>query len=922
MGGYDMTLRSRRSRVLSGLNATAGLAAIVAAQPARAETPADPPELVVTGTRVQRAGYTAPTPTTVVDMAQIQTFAPSNVADYLNQLPQLLGSSSPHSQGIGSSNTTGANILNLRSLGPLRTLVMLDGHRLAPSVITGSIDTNLVPQGLIQRVDIVTGGASASWGSDAVAGVVNFVLDRKFTGLKMELQGGVSQYGDGANVTGSLTWGKTFAEGRGHILVNAEYDNVGAGDAARSRPWYKGYKIVNNPAYTATNGQAPTIVMAGVGSALGMPGGLITSGPLKGTEFVGNGGTPMAANLGYTSGSLAVGGDDLGAVAPLQQAVVNINAFTRAAFDLTDNITAYAEFIYGRSVTHSISVPYLQLGTLTISSQNAYLDPVTLARMQQANVTSFGYGTTNQSIGYSQYTLRKELKQGSLGLEGHFGKGWSWDLSYQHGATNFLQQAANDPIAANYKLAIDAVTSPGGQIVCRSTLTNPGNGCVPLNVFGTGALTAAQRAYLTGVSSQPILFLEDDASAALHGEPFSTWAGPVSIATGAEYRSEHFDATSDAMSQALSFYLGNYQPSHGSYNVKEAFFETVLPLLRDAPLVKAFDFSGAVRLTDYSNSGTVATWKAGGTWDVVAGLRLRGVRSRDIRAPNSAELFRASAYSQSYVVDPTNNSTVSAQTVTQGNTALKPEISNTLSLGAVLTPTWLRGFSASVDYYDIKITDAITTPTATQVLTQCYAGVSVLCGDIIRNSQGTITQVIVQATNVQSELERGVDFEASYRWNLADRFPSLGGALTLRGLASYIATRRVSAFGSVYEYAGTDADATAVPHWRGTATADYANDRFNAALTSRFIGGGVYTKIPPLVAGSIPSIVYFDLNLAYKFGPQRNLQLFFMVQNLLDQDPPVSPPPSATTNLISVGANGFLYDLLGRQFRFGARFKF
>lgn len=902
------------------------LAAVTTATPVWAQAAPDAPApdakpadgIVVTGTRVQRAGYNAPTPTTVVSATQIQAFAPSNIADYLNQLPQLLGSSSNHSQGIGSTNTTGANILNLRSLGPLRTLVLLDGHRMAPSVITGSIDTNLVPQGLISRVDIVTGGASASWGSDAVAGVVNFVLDRKFTGLKLEVQGGISQYGDGANGLGSLTYGTSFADGRGHFEVNAEYNNDGTGDQAQSRKWFKGNKIVNNPAYTATNGQPQTIVMSGIGAAAAMPGGLITSGPLKGTAFVGPNGTPVPANEGYTSGSLAVGGDDLGAISPLQQSVVNINAYTRASFDLTGNVTAYAEFLYGRSTTHSVSVPYLNLGTLTISSQNAYLDADTLARMQRAGVTSFGFGTTDASIGDSQYTLRKELKQGTVGLEGSFGKSWHWDISYQHGATNFLQQAGNDPIVAHYKLALDSVKNGAGQPVCRSTLTNPANGCLPFNPFGTGGITSAQRAYLTGTSSQPILFLEDDAQASLRGEPFSTWAGPVSVALGGEWRDEHFDATSDAMSQSLAFYLGNYQPSHGHYYVKEAFFEAVVPVLRDAPLVKSLDLNGAVRLTDYSTSGTVATWKGGATWDVIDGLRFRGVRSRDIRAPNSAELFRASAYGQSYVLDPTNNTTVSAETITQGNTQLTPEISNTLSLGAVVTPSFLRGFSVSADYYNIKVTNAITTPTAVQVLTQCYAGVTALCSDIVRNDAGVITAVIVQASNVQSELERGIDFESSYHWNAA----SLNGAFTLRGLASYVAIRRVNAFGSVYDYAGTDADATAVPHWRGTATADFTSNRLTTALTSRFIGGGAFTKIAPLVGGRIPSIVYFDLNVAYKFGPKKNMQLFVMVQNLLNQDPPVSPPPSATTNLISPGANGYLYDLLGRQFRVGARLRF
>ena len=881
-------------------------------------------DVVVTGTRVARAGYTAPTPTTIVGIEQIQKSAPANVADYLNQLPQLLGSATPRSPGLGSSNTSGANILNLRNLGPLRTLVLLDGHRIAPSVITGSVDANLVPQGLIQRVDIVTGGASADWGSDAVAGVVNFVLNTKFTGLKVDVQSGVSEYGDGANRQATVTFGTAFAGGRGHLVANAEYSDVGSGDVASSRAWFQGYKIITNPAYVAGNGQPQLIVAPHVGLSLATTGGLITAGPLKGTQFVGSNGTPTPFNFGFVSGQLSVGGDaeDFGASSPLQQPVTNYNGYVRASYDIFDHMTAYADFIYGKTSSLSTSVPYMRFGNITISAQNAYLDNTTKTRLAAAGATSFAFGTTNENIGFSQLLLQRELKQGTVGLSGSFGKTWSWDVSYQHGQTDFLQQNTN-PIVANYNAAVDAVVSPTtGQIVCRSTLTNPGNGCVPLNVFGLQELTPAQRAYVVGTASQPIKFLEDVAAASLRGEPFSIWAGPVSIAAGIEYRTERFRATSDPLSQAISFYLGNYQPSEGGFNVKEGFFETVVPLLRNVPLAKSIDFNGAVRITDYNTSGTVVTWKVGATWDVVSGLRLRGTRSRDIRAPNSAELFRANAYQAANYFDPFTNTTVSGQTITRGNTSLTPELGDTISGGLVFRPTWLSGFSASIDYYRISISNSITTPTAQQVLTQCFAGVTILCSDIIRNGTGQVTQVIAQPTNVQNELERGIDIETSYRWDLANRFPSIGGIVTLRALASYVDTRRIVGFGTVVDYAGTNDDSTAVPHWRATGTVDYSKGPFNTTLTTRFIGGGIETNVAPLIDHRIPSVAYFDLYGSYRIGTNRTIQLYFVVQNLLDKDPPAAPALTPSYNLISNGTNGFLYDLLGRQFRVGARVNF
>ena len=259
-------------------------------------------EVVVTATRVKRDGYQAPTPTSVIGEEELNAKAPANIADFVNELPSLAGSITPTTatQSIGPG-TAGINALNLRNLGANRTLVLLDGQRVGASTLTGWVDVNQFPNALIKRVDVVTGGASADWGSDAVAGVVNFVLDKDFTGVKGEAQGGVTTYGDNGEYKLSATAGTGFADKRGHVLLSYE-EAHSDGVQGVPRSWYNGSKLFFNPNYTATNGQPQLIASAGVGFATATPGGIITTGPLKGTYF-GPGGTPLQFNYGSIIGT-------------------------------------------------------------------------------------------------------------------------------------------------------------------------------------------------------------------------------------------------------------------------------------------------------------------------------------------------------------------------------------------------------------------------------------------------------------------------------------------------------------------------------------------------------------------------------------------------------------------------------------------
>jgi len=882
-------------------------------------------DIVVTGTRVVRDGYQAPTPTTVVGVAEIQKSAQVQLADYINQLPQLSNSLSPTTNRNGSSS--GASFLNLRGLGVNRTLVLLDGRRVTPSSLTGNVDFALLPQALVQRVDIVTGGASSAWGSDAVAGVVNLVLDREYKGLKGEIVKGISDEGDGGQFKANLSFGTPFADERGHFIASVEHSELKDIPRAGSRDWYKGWNIVNNPAYVAGGSQPLRLLAPNVGLSRATPGGLISAGPLANTQFQSDG-QPAPFRPGSTTGLLSVGDGYL--AGQDQQLLTPVNwdtVYARAEYEFSPAFTLFADGNYAKADSSYSVRLYQRDGNIAISRQNAYLDPATAARMTAAGQTSFMLGKIHTDLPVAKVKSSRELIRGVIGANGKLGSNWSYDAYYQYGRTLFDTAAVNNVITANYNNAVDAVDqgliqngAANGNIVCRSTLTNPANGCVPFNVFGTGNITQAAQNYILGEATQSTVIKQQVGAVNLRGEPFSLWAGPISVALGGEWRKEEYTARQpDAISLVNGYFLGNYKPSAGSYNVREGYFETVIPLLVDSAIAKRVEFNGAVRYTDYSTSGSIATWKAGLSWAVDDQIRLRGTISRDIRAPNLNELFLASASLNFAIVDPITGSSYSVRRVTAGNRQLGPERALTKSAGIVYRPNWLPGFSASVDVYDIKIDDAIFTPDAQVVLNQCQAGVQQLCGAITRGANNLVTEIQVLPQNVLSERARGLDIDASYRTGLGD------GQLSIRALASHVFKREVDSFGTILRYDGVTGDALGLPKWRAQATATYDLGGFSTTLTSRHVSGGVLNRAwgpGDIDDNSTAGRTYFDLSASYTFERTwgTEMQIFGIIQNLFDKDPAVAVATSGNA-FSSIGTNASFFDTVGRQFRIGVRFR-
>lgn len=337
----------------------------------------------VTGTRIVRDGYEAPTPVTVIGAEEINATSPANVADFVNDLPSIAGSQTPsNSQASVSNGSAGVNALNLRALGSERTLVLLDGQRSVGAQLNGVVDVNDFPQQLIERVDIVTGGASAAYGSDALSGVVNFVLDKDFTGFKTAVSGGVTGEGDNEGYDVASTFGTPFASDRGHFLVSGELSHT-AGIFGMPRDWnQKGWKVMNNPAYTPTNGQPERLVLPQVSVSQATLGGIITAGPLKGTAF-GEGGVPYQFNYGpLLRDPYMQGGDwrdaDVSSYGTLASGMDRKNLFTRASYELTENVEVYVQASWGNTEAEGWCCKQFNVNNLTVQPDNAFI-PASIA---------------------------------------------------------------------------------------------------------------------------------------------------------------------------------------------------------------------------------------------------------------------------------------------------------------------------------------------------------------------------------------------------------------------------------------------------------------------------------------------------------------------------------------------------------------
>ena len=949
----------------TGLKASACATALLMAGAASAQSQPSPggeasdtavDEIVVTGSRVVRDGYQAPTPVSVVGRDEIQRSATPNIADFVNTLPAVSGSTTPTTTvtSVGAGRQ-GINSLNLRGIGDIRTLTLLDGRRVGGAINNGVVDVSELPQQLIQRVDVVTGGASASYGSDALSGVVNFVLDTKFTGLKGEISGGETTYGDNKNWKAALSYGAGFANDRGHFLLSGEASREDGIYDPTNRDWAKaGWAFINNPAYTATNGQPRVLRRPNVVLSTATLGGAIacsttsTCASLRGIAF-GPGGTPYNLVPGSVVSDPIMSGGTQGdnnlrngidnSLVPKQN---RQNLFTRASYDIANDWNVFAEGSWSHLDTDTRYYYGGFANNLTVRADNAYMPAAIAARMTALGLTSVPFGTMRGDIGAMGAHAEHGYFRGVGGVDGKFNAfGSDWKLSgyYEYARATLSNTATHATRLVNWNQAIDAVRAPNGSIVCRTTLTNPSNGCVPFNLFGTGVNSQAAIDYVTGNPNQHSVFKENVISVNIAGEPFSIWAGPVSLAFGAEHRTESAHGVADAITASDP---GNWDttgglPTVGSYKVSDAYIETVVPLAKDAIWAKSLNINAAARAVKY-DTGTFGTWKLGAEYEPIESVRFRGVMSRDVREANLADRYAGVFQAQSSFQDPNNNlAATTARSLASGNPDLDPEIGKTYSAGVVFQPTFLRGFNASIDYYKVSVSQAIGSLTVQQIVNLCAAGNQTACPLIIRTPNATNQyDIIVKPLNLASERTKGLDLEASYRFNVEDLLSGMSGVVSIRGLATHYISYTVNS-GLPGAVITERAGAVTLPDWRYSLAVNYSNGPLSLSGTMRGVSSGVVnnnfiqcTTGCPVSTGdnptyddiSVAGATYFDLAATYRFGEARQYEVFFNVRNLANKDPAVVPNgPTGYQSWTNFPFNASQYDVLGRVFSAGFRFK-
>ncbi|MGR4890433.1 TonB-dependent receptor plug domain-containing protein [Sphingopyxis sp. LARHCG72] len=871
------------------------------------EAAASDSEIIVTGSRIQRSGFDAPTPTTVIGEAELALGNRPSIAQVLNDAPQFRPTSTPTTTAGGTNS--GISTADMRGLGGVRTLTLLNGHR-----FSGSQDLNTVPQSLVKRIDVVTGGASAAWGSGAVAGVVNIILDDDFTGWRMGAQTGLSSRGDGARYGADIAWGTDFAGGRGHFMVAGDYMDERGILSRKGRP--------NLEAGLFAHPTEGLIIARDPNATQIYNGGSILNGSLAPSGLVFNpDGTIGRFPFGsVTSGGTTVGGggqntyDYVAVSAPYKR----INAFARASYELTDSLNVWAQFSFHRMTGNYGLFPETAADLSTvIMPDNAFLTQQNRQQLAAAGINgAFILGRFLDDVGPDRMLSLKYNRrnlEGAIGFEGTFGDGWKYDAYYDHGEIRISQQVKNQRIKSRFAAGVDSVlvgNTPTCRINADASTTNDDPNCVPINLFGNGNISDKAAAWAFGGAHLIATIKLDAAGASVSGQPFATWAGPVDIAVGTDVRWEKQTTDYvDPLSRANALSVLNSSATNGSFNVKEVFAEVNVPLL-DAEDVARLEINGAARYSDYSTSGGIWSWKTGGTLRLVNDLLLRAVYSRDIRSPSIAEYFTTRSVGIGTVVDLYRGPNVIQNGVTVyggGNRNLTPEISHTLTVGGSYSPHYIPGLRLSVDYYDINIDNVITSIPAQTLIAQCVASKpsDPTCGGVIvRKPNGEIESMTNTVRNLANYNTQGLDIEASYRMALGD------GNLSFRALANHVFHLKVNGVDVAGIVGGETAFST--PKWRGSATVAFDNADFGANVRVRYVDGGLYSVPPPAPAKAPAnnrngSRTYVDLGLQFKAGA---FTLFGNVNNLFDVDPPLTP--YITPN----------YDVIGRYVSGGVKLNF
>jgi iron complex outermembrane receptor protein len=973
--------------------------------------------ITVTGSRTITEVVKSPTPITSVDIAEIAATTPSDTADALNKLPTIMGGRTPRTQGNGSTNN-GGNTLSLRNFGPSRTLVLLNGHRIAPSNQDGSVNIDVLPQMLVKKVDIVTGGASAIYGSDAVAGVVNYVLDTEFTGFNVKADYGMSKYSDGDQYQVGAAWGTNLFSDRGHFEVSARFRHqdmipiserpfgedgqawllTGNGTVAnpfRNTPYSRVFNSGPNAGNIVCGTQATCLYN---NYTVNAAGGLVpmVHGTATGSPPVESGGDGAYIKYGTFRSELDAKDVftrfdvDLGE---------NINWYIQGSWAQAENASNWIQWVVSPSGGRPNSIftnnPYIPTATQQLlgSTFDCSATPAPTGRLclPTAPATSPQTGSTPPAppgVGqgnvpfirvpsYTFNTVDGQPADGSpnrlyrtlgdqqqwnaeTGVTGSFGETWTWNAFYNHNVSELTVTNPNNTSNARYLAALDAVND-GGTIKCWVTtqpqFANLYPGCVPINVFTPGGVTGEAYDYLRQETSWTLTQKLDDVGFSIGGSlGFGLPAGDIIANVSGEARWATYEMQSDFLPSdfvnctGLRFCLANgaapllwVQNTVGEVDKKNHVYEYAvefnIPLAKDIPALQDVSLNLAGRRAKYSNFDAGDSWKIGLNWQIVDAVRFRGTLSSDFRAPNMNNLYEPLGVTSTGFQDRlTGGSNQGQRLVTGGNPALTPETAKTVTAGLVFTPSFIDRFSFAVDYYETRLTNAITQISYQSDAIQglCLATAprydSPFCslaerplspGDPNYTNPALNMPTQIRNSPVNSSLikTRGFDFQIDYNVDL------WGGQFNFRHLANYQPTNSTlnTPISTFYTWA-------VQPHLMQTTFMNYSHSGWNVSLANRWLSNvSLKTSDNTLNAPNGGNQNYVDSSLdaydvvdvtvgkEFEFGDS-NVEAYLTVNNLLDQSVPLYGSNSGLPGLF-YPTLGF-YDDMGRYFTLGFRAKF
>ncbi|GIL39930.1 TonB-dependent receptor domain-containing protein [Roseiterribacter gracilis] len=958
--------------------AIAGVASAALMADAQAQQAGPTEEIVVTGSRLRRTGASAPTPLTVASAESLRATGGINVYDMLGQLPQV-GVGTSQQNTTNSVRNAGLNILNLRSLGNARTLTLVNGRRqVGGGQGTVSVDTNTIPVALIDRVEVVTGGATAVYGADAVAGVVNFIMKKNYEGAEVEAQYGMSTHGDAQTYDLSATMGGNFGGGRGNITINATYNReeglfgpdrdyavselrsvVAGGINGRPLTPVRGDGIPDRIPFSGTRLNqftqtgAPLIATA-IGTRAAFTQAISPNGQLISFDRFGQ------ADLG---GNVSLGGDGLstGKTAtlrvPTQRGLFHFSGNYELLEDggsLIKTANLFAEFKYARNKAKTTaSGTFESAGVMNLQRDNAFLPAALVSQLTAANLTQFTFSRSDDDFGLRTFESLFQTYRGVIGVNGKLGNDWNYETFWNYGTTR--SQFTNfDRIQSKFADSVDAVRLPDGSIGCRSAAARA-NGCLPLNLIGFGIADprAIAYSYTSTVEhdrlTQNQFVFNTDGDLFKFATPFSGKVDSVKLAMGIEYRREESNANPAAEVQQGLVFGNRLAFTEGHYDTKEAYVETGIPVLRDLPFAKAVDVEGSWRFQDYSTTSTDQSWALRGGWAIDDNIKLRVSRSRAVRAPNIGELFAPGSDNFQGVNDPCDStrinagsfpqnraancralgipanftqSTVTKSVIARGNPNLAAEKAKTWTAGVVLTPTFVPGLTITADWWNVKIRDAIATLAFQNIVNNCVDAQSLsnpFCSSVIRGPDLNIQNVLVQQLNIARYQARGLDMQITYSTPLS-RFgaPSAWGNFTFDFLGSYLSKKTFEPSPSDQSLTNRDAGELPDPKLKFRIQGIYEVGQWQFTWTTNYLGHMELNNeafIEDAFPHTVPDYWLHSIRGQYDFG---KYQVFGGVNNLANKEPPYIP----ATYLGTGATTGSIYDNRGRFFFMGARAQF